>query len=128
MSRAGTPLGQTDMLKLDKTLLAEVLLQEQSDDHNVLRISAEDTATSAASFSEEASGADVAAEKSGEKEDVFDFLRGEIDREGAADAQGDSKDDVIGDLTPYTTNVSYLSDAIEWISTKIRCKVRIGEQ
>lgn len=108
------------MLKLDKTLLAEILLQEQSDDHHVLRISAEDISPSSLEEPKQVEG----TTKSQEKEDVFDFLRGEIDREGTSESLSDLKEDLSSDLTPYTTNVSYLSDIIEWISTKIRCKVR----
>lgn len=58
---------------------------------------------------------------------IYDFLREEVAAEaaGKADSEDAAENSDSSVLTPYTSNSAYLSDCIDWLSTRIR-HVRIS--
>ena len=59
-----------------------------------------------------------------EQQDIYDVLREEIDSEKIVTDTPTDTFETLSDakLTPYTNNVEYLSDHIDWISLRIRAR------
>tara|TARA_R110002050_G_scaffold172951_2_gene305102 strand:+ start:359 stop:745 length:387 start_codon:yes stop_codon:yes gene_type:complete len=114
-----------------------MLQEKDADPHGVLRVSAyeEDSELNKSGGVDDGEKKEEKSELNASKEaDIYDFLREEVDKEDSdslrkssagskAVAEGEdesSKEEEGEELTPYTTNVAYLSDIIEWLTAKIR--------
>ncbi|KAL6053112.1 AAA domain-containing protein [Balamuthia mandrillaris] len=145
---AGMELSEEQQLKIDKTVLAEVVCEEDvaGKKYKLLRSSQANLSTSktGSDDEEDKEGDDDAEEKSKEdadadsdsensqkqkekeEEDVFDILRMEVMMEKeylqSADEPKQTEDGEEDDsgLFPYTNNVQYLSDHIDWLAVKLR--------
>lgn len=59
-------------------------------------------------------------ESKDDETNIYDFLRQEVLAENASGKEKEEEEKDPSELTPYTSNVGYLSDAIDWLSTRIR--------
>jgi hypothetical protein len=108
---SGAELPTTEMLKIDKTILSELVIEETG--KSPLEEDRDETV---------ASEEEPNTEETGEDENIYDFLRKaeetsiSIKDEDASSSESTNSDE----LKPYTDNIDYFDDHIQWLSAKIR--------
>jgi hypothetical protein len=124
-------LSEEELLKIDKTMLATIVAEEDdgSDRYKSLRSSQkhidtekDETQSKNSDESNEKHENEDHHDSNPEDEDIFDILRKEVQEEKNNPESSEPTETNLDSstLTPYSSNVQYLSDHIDWLSIKIR--------